>query len=341
MNRQVVLFSGERRIDWVEEPLPDPQGQQLLVQSRLSAISGGSELLVYRNQIPRDLRLDASIPGLDSDFAYPTKYGYSVVGEVVDASGSGLKVFIGQRVFAFHPHESHFWISPENIIPLPDGLPEDTAAFLPNMETAVNLVQDGQPILGEVAAVFGQGVVGLLTTSILAGFPLQALAVIDPLSFRRDLAAQLGAHICLDPSSSNFTDSLSQYFDVPHNQIFDLSFELSGSPDSLNQAIYLSRFNARIVVGSWYGTKRADLDLGGVFHRNRIRLLSSQVSTIDPSLRGRWDKKRRFQWAWSMLETIDPTVLITHRFPASQADEAFRMLDTRPEKTVQVLLTYP
>ena len=47
------------------------------------------------------------------------------------------------------------------------------------METAVNLVHDGNPLLGEMVVVTGLGIVGLLTTQILSQFPLAELVVIE------------------------------------------------------------------------------------------------------------------------------------------------------------------
>ena len=96
----------------------------------------------------------------------------------------------------------------------------------------------------------------------------------------------------------------------------------------------------RVVIGSWYGQKRADIDLGGRFHRSRMRLISSQVSTLAPERSGRWSKARRLQVAWWMLEQVRPAHLITHRFPLTQAAQAYAMLDKHPEETLQVILTY-
>ena len=120
----------------------------------------------------------------------------------------------------------------------------------------------------------------------------------------------------------------------------DLCFEVSGAPEALEQAIAVTGFAGRVVIGSWYGQKRAALDLGGRFHRSRIRLISSQVSTLAPALSGRWSKARRFELAWEMLRQVRPSRWITQRFPVEQADEAYRLIDQRPGETIQVLLTY-
>ena len=94
------------------------------------------------------------------------------------------------------------------------------------------------------------------------------------------------------------------------------------------------------MVGSWYGTKAAALQLGGSFHRNRVRLISSQVSTIAPQLRGRWTKTRRMKSAWQLLAKLPAEELISHRFPLEQAAAAYSLIDSRPEQTLQVILDY-
>jgi threonine dehydrogenase-like Zn-dependent dehydrogenase len=71
-----------------------------------------------------------------------------------------------------------------------------------------------------------------------------------------------------------------------------------------------------------------------------MRLISSQVSSINPELTGRWDNTRRYQVTWQMLAQVQPARFITHRFPIAQAAQAFELLDRHPEDAVQVILTY-
>jgi threonine dehydrogenase-like Zn-dependent dehydrogenase len=120
----------------------------------------------------------------------------------------------------------------------------------------------------------------------------------------------------------------------------DLTFELSGNPTALDQAIEVTGYNGRILVGSWYGQKRADLNLGGQFHRSHMQMISSQVSHIAPKWNGRWTKSRRLQMAWQMLAHLRPEKLITHRVPIEQAAQAYQLLDHSPEQTVQIVLFY-
>ena len=120
----------------------------------------------------------------------------------------------------------------------------------------------------------------------------------------------------------------------------DLTYEISGSPAALDQAIGATGFAGRIIIGSWYGNKHSRLNLGGRFHRSRISLASSQVSSLDPKLQGRWTKARRFDVAWEMIRRLKPSRFITHRYAVHDAAEAYELLDRNPGDAIQVLLTY-
>jgi len=117
-------------------------------------------------------------------------------------------------------------------------------------------------------------------------------------------------------------------------------FELTGSPAALNLAVDLCAYSGRIVVGSWYGTKRAEINLGEKFHRNRLAIISSQVSTIAPELSGRWDKARRFSVAWDMIKKCQPAQLISHCVPFTKANEAYQLLADSPQDATQVIFDY-
>jgi threonine dehydrogenase-like Zn-dependent dehydrogenase len=209
------------------------------------------------------------------------------------------------------------------------------------METAVSFVMDGRPLIGERVAVFGQGIVGLLTTALLARMPLSKLVTIDKYALRREASLALGAHMSLDPEARETIDEMTPLPDEEHSGGgIDLTYELSGNPSALDQAIAVTGFDGRVIIGSWYGRKRADLNLGGCFHRSRIRLLSSQVSNVAPALTGRWSKARRLQVALEMLRDLKPSRLITHRFHISRAPEAYALIDRHPEDVIQVIFTY-
>ncbi len=326
-----VNFTAPRQVVVESETLAKPEPDQVTVQSIVSAISAGTELLFYRGQVPASMPIDTAIETLGSGpSGYPMRYGYACVGQVVDLGHEVDADWLGRKVFVFHPHQSHFNCSVANLLPVAPGLSMEQCALLPNMETAVNFVMDGRPVIGERVAVVGLGVVGLLTVTVLAQFPLAELAGVDPMPERQNIAGLLGA-----------TALIGADVDESASRQFDLTFEVSGSPSALNTALALTGYAGRVIIGSWYGTKTAPIALGGDFHRSRIKLKSSQVSSLDPRWSGRWDKSRRMDVAWEMLHQVDGDHLITHRFPITEAVEAYRLLDEAPQEALQVVFTYP
>jgi 2-desacetyl-2-hydroxyethyl bacteriochlorophyllide A dehydrogenase len=219
---------------------------------------------------------------------------------------------------------------------LPDGLEPSLGVFLANVETAVNIVLDAAPRFGERVAIFGQGVVGLLVTQLVARAGASKIVTIEPVAARRDLALRVGAHDALTPAEA----SPEALRDLTDGTGFDVAIEVSGNGAALQQALDSLAFGGTAVVCSWYGTKPVSLALGGGFHRRRPRILSSQVSTIDTVLQPRWTHQRRLDLACDLLPKLELGALISHRFPLAAAADAYRLVDGHPEQTVQVLLTY-
>ena len=329
MQGRAVYFVGPETVEVRERDVPQPASDEVRVRTRLSAVSSGTERLVYRGEAPTDLPADASLTALDGDLSFPLRYGYAAVGDV-EAVGTDVdSSWLGRRVFGFNPHESRFLARPTELYQIPDGVSDARAAMLPTMETALNFVMDGNPRIGEHVVVFGQGIVGLVTTALLGQFPLGSLTVADCVAERRELALELGATEAVHPDE----------LDTPADGA-DLTLELSGNPDALDHALDVTRYAGRVLVGSWYGTKPAVLDLGGEFHRSRISIESSQVSTISPDLRGRWDADRRFSLAWERLADLPIESLVTHRLDVEDASRAYRLLEEKPAEAVQILFTY-
>jgi len=339
MRRHRLEFVAPGRVAVHEGPAPQPAADQLLVQTRLSAISAGTEMLVYRGQWPQGVTVDATFDALVGTFAYPLAYGYCTVGRVIAAGPGVTDDWLGRRVFAFHPHEDLFCAHPSILHPIPDDLDDETALFLPNMETAVNLLLDGAPLIGEQVVVIGQGIVGLLATALLARFPLASLTTLESHPLRREASSRLGATLCIDPAASDLFARLGA---IPgQGGQADLIFELSGNPAGLDTALALTRPSGRVVVGSWYGSKKVDLDLGSFFHRGRLTLISSQVSNIAPALSARWQAHRRLDVAWEMLRQVQPQSLITHRFALADAAKAYALIDRSPGEAIQVIFQHP
>ncbi len=327
MTGRTLYFTGPESVAVREEPIPKPAAEEVLVRTERSGISPGTELLVYRGEVSAEMTTDETIETLDGTFSYPLQYGYSAIGRVVDVGESVDESWLDRRVFAFNPHESHFVAEPQTLVPT--TLEPRQALFIPNVEAAVNFVMDARPRIGARVVVFGQGPVGLLTTALLAEFPLAELITVDCYEKRRSLSRSLGADRAVSP------DAVEDAVEDP-----DIAFELSGNPAALDDAIDVTGYAGQVIVGSWYGTKEVTLDLGESFHRSHVRMQSSQVSRLDPAHADRWDKDRRMDVVRSWLDETDLSELLTHELRLDRAPEAYRLLDECRDEAVQVAFTY-
>lgn len=317
-----------------EEALPAVGPGDVHVRALVSGISHGTEMLVYRGQAPPDLPLD--LPTLQGSFRFPIKYGYASVGRVA-AVGPGVEdLRPGDLVFVHHPHQTEYVVPSALPVRLPPDLPAEAGVFVANLETAVNVLLDAGPRLGERVLVFGQGVVGLLLTSLFRRAGAALVMVVDPIPRRRALAREMGADVTLAPDEG----VAEAVYHLTEGGGADVVVEASGNPEALRQALPCAAFQGTVVVASWYGTKPVTLDLGDAFHRRRLRLVGSQVSTVDPSLQPRWSRSRRLRLAVDLLRQLPLVGLVTHRVPFRRAAEAYALVDRRPQEVVQVVLTY-
>jgi NADPH:quinone reductase-like Zn-dependent oxidoreductase len=298
-----------------ELPTPQPSAGEVVVSTLFSGISGGTERLVYRGEVAEGLALDDTIGALGGTFRYPFRYGYACVGEVSDS---------GRRVFAFQPHQDAFAARPGDLIPLP-AIDPAPATLFPLVETALQVTLDAEAGYRDRVIVLGAGVLGLLTALLLQRSGRRPLCA-EPQPWRRELAGRLGV-TAVPPG-----ELASQ--EVP------LVIDASGSPDAPATALSMLAHEGTLLVASWFGTKPVTLPLGGAFHRRRLTIRSTQVSTIPARLSARWTLARRRSAAAELLPELPLAELCTHVFAFDQAAAAFRAVDESPPGLMHAVLDY-
>jgi 2-desacetyl-2-hydroxyethyl bacteriochlorophyllide A dehydrogenase len=330
MSARAAYFTSPRRIELLPLPHEVLAPEQVRVRSELSAISGGTELLFYRGELEAGVPVDATLPWAGT-LRYPLRYGYAAVGSIVEQGSAITQALVGQRVFGFQPHQEEFVERLDRVIRLPQALSSERAALLPSMETAVSLMMDGAPIVGEWVAVLGQGVIGQLLAALLVRSGAEHVLLIDGRPARLEHSRKL-----CGPARAEWSNAPG----AAHAHRFDLVYELTGDPSVLDAAQALARYEGRIVVGSWYGSRRASVDFGTHAHRNRNSLLFSQVSRIDSRYSARFDAARRLGVALAWLERLELETLITHRMAFERIAGAYQLLDEGREAACQILITY-
>lgn len=279
-----------------EEILPSPAADDVVVRTRFTAISRGTETLVFAGLVPPSEYGRMRAPFQEGAFPGPVKYGYCNVGEVE----SGPSHLIGRQVFSLYPHQTRFVVPAAAVHDVPSSVPPERAVLAANMETALNGVWDGDVKPGDRIAVVGGGTVGCLVAWLASRVPGCDVTLVDINPARASIARDLGVPFAAPARAPRECDVL---------------FHVSGSPDGLATALTLCAFEATIVEMSWYGSKTVTAPLGEAFHSQRLTIRSSQVGHVAPSNRARWTHRRRMALALSLLAAPELDALVTGESP--------------------------
>jgi threonine dehydrogenase-like Zn-dependent dehydrogenase len=328
-----LWFTSLRHAELLDEQVPAPRDDQVTVRALASMVSAGTEMLIYRGQLPAED--DLGLETCAGSFGFPVKYAYQVVGEVV-AAGSATRFHPGERVFARHPHQDLFTMRDVDwlLFKLPDGLEPQRAVFANLLDVALNCNLDVPARVGDCVVVYGQGIVGSLIAQ-LARRSAGTLVVVDPVAARRELARSWGADAAVAPEDAEATVA-----ELTRGRGADICIEATGVPAALQSAIRTAGQEATIAVVSFFGTKTVPLVLSPEFHYRRQRIISSQVSTLGSGLQPRWDLLRRMEVVLQLLADPRLRTEVTHTFPFDRAPEAYRLLDENAADALGVVLTY-
>jgi 2-desacetyl-2-hydroxyethyl bacteriochlorophyllide A dehydrogenase len=321
MGYRQVVFEAPGRVAVGPLEVGEPGPGEVLVRTRLSGISSGTELLAFRGKLDPNLPLDERLPGgRDTTFRYPFSYGYSAVGQV--ASGNGGPP-AGTAVFAFQGHVDAFVAPASDLVEI-DGLADAEATLFPLVETALQVSLEVDAAPGDRVVVVGLGVLGLLVSLLLARSGLDVRAI-EPRRDRRTVAESLGIHTFTPGEAVRAVRIWSKGRGVPR------AVEASGAPNALADTLPMLEHEGQVIVASWYGTEEVRLPLGAEFHRRRLTLRSSQVSTIPAALRDGWTVERRRKEALELCHVLPLGRIPTAIVPVEHVADAFRLLSERTE----------
>lgn len=342
---QLVRLEAPRQVAIVDYDDPPLEADGVRVATLLSGISAGTELTSYTGTNPHTRKQWNTERRMFMDGertqAYPIdNWGYEEVGRVVEVGPQATGVAVGDLVCGSWGHRSMHvasaeWAAVRLMPPSADPL---IGVFSRIGAIALNAVHDAAPRIGDVVAVFGQGVPGLLVTQLLHLAGVTVVAV-DAIPLRLDLARQFGADHVIDFTTRSAADAIKE---LTAGRGADVSIEISGSYRALQEAIRSTAYNSRVVVSGFLQGEAADLFLGEEFHHNRIDLVCSQISGTNREIDHRWGAQRleRTVVGLACAGRLDVASLVTHTFPATKAAVAFAMLAESPADAIQVVLDF-
>jgi threonine dehydrogenase-like Zn-dependent dehydrogenase len=342
---RVVRFVEPGLVSVVDYEDPPMEPAQVRIETLYSGISAGTELTAYRGSNPyTSKRWDEAtrmfIPG-EASFGYPIDgWGYEEVGRVAEVGAEAQDIQVGDVVYGTWGHQSTItppWQWAADRVLTPDADPR-IGLFSRIAAIALNGVLDADIHVGENVAVFGQGVPGLIAGQ-LARLNGGTVIAVDAIPQRLELASRLGAHHIVDITSANAGEAIKALTD---GRGADVSIEFTGSYRALHEAIRSTAYNSRVVACGFFQGEGAGLFLGEEFHHNRIEVVCSQISGVNPRLDHRWNLERLERTVMQLAaeDKVELVPLITQVFPVERAAEAFGLLATSPEEAVQVVLDF-
>ena len=343
---KALVVAGPRQL--APETFDDPELEpdEVRIQTLYSGISAGTEMSQYRGTSPymhkrwdetNRLYLPSDVPS----WTYPVRnIGYEEVGKVIQVGSAVNDVPLGTLVFGAWWHRTHYvanreWVRQRR---MPAGADPRIGIFSHIGAVALNGVHDGRIRIGETVAVFGLGTLGQIVAQAARASGARVIAV-DRLDARLEMAKRLGAPITLNAKTESIAETIKGITD---GRGADVVFEASGSTVALNEAIRAAAYSARVVTMGFFQGDAHGLFLGEEFHHNRVNVVGSQISGVDPELKYRWDKLRLQQTAVRLQAdgVLNLIPLITHRASFDRAAELFELIDRAPEQVVQAVIEF-
>ncbi len=341
----VVRFSAPHVAEVISEDAPPIGPDQVRIATLFSGISAGTELTAYRGSNPylakkweesARLFVDGS-----TSFSYPVDgWGYEEVGQVVEVGADVAGLDLGTLVWGTWGHRATTVQSAERARQrvLADGIDPRVGIFSEIGAIGLNVVLDADIHVGETVAVFGLGVPGQIVAQLARLNGARVIAV-DGIAARRELAAELGADVVLDPGAGPIAEQIRE---LTGGRGADACLEVTGSYQALHEAIRSVAYSSRVCAAGFMQGEGLGLRLGEEFHHNRVQVICSQISGVAPTLRHRWSDLRLRRTAVDLAVSgrLRLMELISHTMPIAEAPAAFRLLDEHPEQALQVVLSF-
>ena len=317
---RIIKPEGFGNIQLQDAAVPDIGARQVLVRTEATLISRGSELFrryIKEEEVPQRIM------------------GYSLAGTVERTGDAVGEYRVGQRVFVTAPHAQYAVGDVDStdarLVPLPEGVTNEQATLLRLATEATAWAASSGARRGDTIVILGQGVVGSLMLQILRGYEPERIVTVDPLPLRQRLSRELGADLVIDPGQE---DPVAAVGRLTGGAGADLVVDCVGGYDgvrSFEQAQDMVRRGGTLQLIAAYQQRPLPLDSAKIMHRRLVAgiLVDEPLSQI--ALR-----------AAAMIERgeIQADRMITHRFPYTEAKEAYDFLWNSPQEALGVLLIW-
>jgi len=359
---------------WLADiPVPQIDGNRLLVRTEASLISAGTERMVAQlarkgllgkararpdlvKKVLAKLRRDgfwATFHAVQQQLDRWMPLGYSAAGTVIGVGPDVRQFSVGQRVAcagAGVANHAEYNLVPELLAAtVPENASSEDAAYATLGAIALQGVRNADVRVGEYVAVIGLGLLGQLAVQILRAAGCH-VAGLDPVPVRRELAQSSGASLVLSPDSTSLSSIRAWSCGHGVDAVIITAATSSNAPVEL--AAEIARDRAKVIMVGVTGMtiprkpyyeKELTFIVSRSYGPGRYDRQYEDHGHDYPIGYVRWTEQRNLQAFLEMVAagTVRPSLLTTHRFPIDRAAEAFEMMLNGREPYLGILLTYP
>jgi L-iditol 2-dehydrogenase len=336
---QAVFQHGPRDLRPGELPIPIPGPGEVLIKVAAVTICG-SDIHAYT---------EGNISGIQWD--QPFVPGHEVAGPIVDANGTPLTegtpvvldpaascfdcylcnsgwyhVCRNQRFLDLPPvhgglREYVAW--PANrVFPVPPEMDLSVAPLIEPLAVAVHAVELAANVTNATVLVVGCGAIGLCTFQVAKARGAARVIAVDLIPERLQVASELGADLAINASEGT---ALSEILAATDGAGVDLAFEAAGPQVSLELGLQAVHPTGEVVVI-------------GIPTEDEYHLSSADLRRREMTLKFVRRQNENFPEAIRLVEhgRVQLAPMLTHRFPLSQAKEAFDLAERKGDGAIRV-----
>jgi 2-desacetyl-2-hydroxyethyl bacteriochlorophyllide A dehydrogenase len=321
-----VVFTGPNRVVIEDRSVPEPGRQEVLIETRASLISTGTELSILTG------RAD---PGSvwDAISRYPFVPGYSNIGTVKSVGPGVDEAWLGQRVATRGKH-AHFVVQPASgIRPIQRAeLSDAQASFFTIAEVVMNGVRRGNVLWGEAVVVFGLGLLGQLTVRFCRLAGARPVVAVDVAERRLACLPADRPVVGVNPTRADVPEAVRH---ATRGRMADVVFEVTGNAGLIPSQFAALRTQGRMVILSSPLGKTA-FDFHDLCNRESYTIIGAhdfshpaQATPDNP-----WTNQRDAELFFDLAADgeLDVETLISHRAPFSEAPALYaRLVEDRGE----------
>ncbi|MFC2055714.1 zinc-binding dehydrogenase [Chloroflexota bacterium] len=324
---QKIVFRNEHA-EIIDADLPAMRDDQLLVKTRCSLISPGTER--------------AALTRLWEDAEFRENPGYALAGDVI-ATGRDVEGFsVGDRTISLVNHASFCLVPAEPWVTLkiPDSVSYEDATFLPLASVALHAIRRAQITFGEVFVIIGAGIIGQIAIQLAKKSGTGKVVVLDLHEDRLDLARRYGADITINPTE---VDQVDAVFDAAGGKGASIILEATGNPQVIPTAFKMAGDGGRVVC---VGALEEPVSIS--FHAEFIRRELTMIAAFQPycptteNLYWKWTQGANRKLLLDMIASgeLDVHEMLTHRFQANEAPEVYERIKQGEANMLGALLEW-